>query len=205
MREKWTRILEDKTFTEIWTGIIYSDYLTKGLSSEDIVFCMCSEKNRKNEKLSQIYETVGYRARGNEQPVFFVDTTLTSSRKDGVLFTTKGIYRKNRGVMLYAPYMPFDVNVRAKQIYVKNTLILDFNGSKDVFLDIANLAHIVYMFNCIRHELGESTYITNTKEETTSDGGTVKSAEEDSISGTTKLSALIWIVIIFFIIKACAG
>lgn len=206
MREKWTRILEEKSFEEIWNGILYSDYLHKGLSSDDIVFCMCPEKNRKSENLSQIYATVGYQSHGKEQPVFFVDTTFTTSRKDGVLFTTKGIYRKNRGMMPYSPYMPVDINERAKQIYIKDTLVLDYNGTKDVFMDIACLAHIVYIFNCIRHELGNSTYIAETKESTSSDSGaTVKSAETDSISSGTKFSTFIWIVIIFFIIKACAG
>ncbi len=204
MREKWTRILMQKSFPEIWKDILYSGYLEEGLNADDIVFCMCPEKNRKNENLNRIYETVGYRAHGNEQPVFFIDSTLLSSRKEGALFTTKGVYRNDKGMIAYSPYMPVDIKENTKQIYIKDTLVFDYNGSKKVFMDMACLAHIVYIFTCIRHEPGSVSNIDGSSVKT-ADKVTDKGVGDDSFSAGTKIGCVVWAVIIFLIIKACAG
>lgn len=155
--------LYNSSFSDIWKEIISSGYLEKGTftTSEDIVFCMFPEVNEKKENLEKIYNMVGYKAHGNEQPVFFVDVTITSSRNDGVLFTTKGIYRKNKGMIAYSPNMPVKIDTFYEEIFIKNTRILSYKGSREVFEDIVNLANIVYLLNCIRHDFEEEIYRDN--------------------------------------------
>lgn len=157
-REEWHRIITEVPFEEIYFTILDKDCFNSSLTAADIVFCMYPEMNKSNENLQKIYDLVGYQAHGNEQPVFFVDNSYTSTRTNGTLFTTKGIYRKNKGMIAYSPGMPVKVEKSVKELYIKNTRVLSYNGTKKVFEDIVDLANIVYIFNCIRHETGENIY-----------------------------------------------
>lgn len=160
-QEEWRRIIAEVPFEKIFFTILDKDYFNCSFTADDIVFCMHPEMNKSNENLHKIYDLVRYQAHGNEQPVFFVDNSFTSTRTNGTLFTTKGIYRKNKGMIAYSPGMPVKVEESVKELYIKNTRVLSYNGSKKVFEDIVDLANIVYIFNCIRHEKGEKVYDKN--------------------------------------------
>ena len=119
---------------------------------------MFPQYNKSNENLAAIYNVVEYIPHGDERPVFFVDTTFGRNRKDGVLFTTKGIYRKNKGMISYSPNMQVEVDRSyRKEISVKNTRIISYNGGGKVFDNIADLFQITYIFNNIRHKAGTET------------------------------------------------
>lgn len=180
-REEWHRIIDNVPFEEIYFTILDKDYFNRSYTATDIVFCMHPEKNKSDENLHKIYDLVGYSAHGNEQPVFFVDNSFTSTRTNGTLFTTKGIYRKNKGMIAYSPGMPVKVEEATKELYIKNTRVLSYNGTKKVFDDIVDLANIIYIFNCIRHEKGESVYNKNIYEgvwKKDSDGNMVFDSEK---------------------------
>lgn len=228
-RTEWKNILENYDFIDIWREIIDRGNIDTSITATDIVFCMCPEKNKSNEDLHKIYDLVGYQAHGNEQPVFFVDNTFSSTRNDGTLFTTKGIYRKNKGMIAYSPNMSVEVNTPVKELYIKNTRVLAFKGTKNVFEDIVDLANIVYLFNCIRHDESEEVYNRNIyegvwkkdadgnmhldkeklnqaiKEKNAPDNGELNDkgiGENSSQSGCVGL--IILIVIIILVFKSCS-
>lgn len=228
-RKEWKTILENEDFIDVWREVIDGGCLERSFTATDIVFCMCPEINKSKEDLQKIYDMVGYRSHGNEQPVFFVDNTMTSSRKDGTLFTTKGIYRKNKGMIALSPHMAVKVDFSVKELYIKNTRVLSYTGTKKVFEDIVDLANIVYIFNCVRHEEGEEVYNKNIYEgvwkrdaegnmslDTEKLNEAIKArqakdnqAVNDSGTGDNSkqagcLSTVILVIIIIFIVRGCS-
>lgn len=228
-RKEWRTILENMDFIDVWREVIDNGCLASSFTASDIVFCMCPEINKSREDLQKIYDMVGYRAHGNEQPVFFVDNTITSSRKDGTLFTTKGIYRKNKGMIALSPNMAVKVDLSVKELYIKNTRVLSYAGTKKVFEDIVYLANIVYIFNCVRHEKGEEVYNKNIYEgvwKRDAEGNMsldteklneaikarqAKDNQEVNDSGTGDnskqagcLSFVILVIVIIFIVRGCS-
>ena len=226
---EWMKVLNSWSFEEIFTKILENGGRENGFfsSSDDIVYCLFPKYNKNKENLEAIYKIVDYNAHGDEQPVFFVDTTFSSSRKDGVLFTTKAIYRKSKGMITYSPDMEVKIDSSInKEIFVKDTRIISYNGSKRVFEDIRDLFQIVYIFNNIRHEIGTETYGKDMyngvwfKDENGNmrlDGKRLNEVVKDrknnnklNDSGVGKntrngtlLGVIVWIVIFIFIFKGC--
>lgn len=92
--------------------------------------CMFPQYNKKTEDLAKIYNVVNFQPHENEKPVFFVDTSLTSSRTNGLLVTTKGLYRKGKGMISLTAKMPVEIDEFMKEIKVKHTCVLSFNGPR---------------------------------------------------------------------------
>lgn len=230
-REKWREILYNEPFINIWEEILNSGCMESGLFStnDDIVFCMCPEVNKSKINLNEIYNTVNYKQHGNEQPVFFVDNTIFTTRNNGVLFTTKGVYRKNKEMIAFSPFMHMKADMQLKEIYIKQTRILSYNGTRDIFEDIIYLSELVYFFNCIRHEEDEKPFIGRTtkgiwqkdengnmdfnsqkfreylnKRDYEDSDGLNEKGTGDNTSSNGCLGTIILIIIVAFLFKSCA-
>jgi hypothetical protein len=218
-------IIENVPFEEVYEWILEADYLDDSFLGGDIVQCMFPKYNKKPEDLTKIYSVVNFQAHGDEKPVFFVDTSLTSSRTNGLLVTTKGLYRKSKGMISLTAKMPVEVDQTMKEINVKNTCILSFNGPRAEFEDIVELFQVVYIFNTMRYKDGEEidVYVNPFSVD---EHGNLKYNEEigreqrkkressdelndsglgQSSKPSTVIGVIIWIIIIVIILKRCGA
>lgn len=218
-------IIEDVPFEEVYERILEVDYLDEPFFGGDIVQCMFPQYNKKAEELDKIYNVVNFKPHENEAPVFFVDTSITGSRTNGLLVTTKGLYRKGKGMISLSANMPIEIDKLMKEIKVKHTCVLSFNGPKNEFYDIVELFQIVYIFNAMRYKQGEAVdeYVNpfsvdengnlnynaaiaqeqNRKRKESdqlNDSGVRQSSKPSSFIGI-----IIWIIIIFLIFKGCSS
>ena len=175
--------------------------------------------------MAKIYNVVNFQPHENEKPVFFVDTSLTSSRTNGLLVTTKGLYRKGKGMISLTAKMPVEIDEFMKEIKVKHTCVLSFNGPRGEFDDIVELFQIVYIFNTMRYKSGEAVdeYINpysvdgngnlNYNAEIAQDQNKKRKASDQlndsglgqSSKPSTFIGIIIWIIIIILIFKGCSS
>ena len=218
-------IIENVSFEEIYEWILGADYLDESFLGGDIVQCMFPQYNKKTEDLAKIYNVVNFQPHENEKPVFFVDTSLTSSRTNGLLVTTKGLYRKGKGMISLTAKMPVEIDEFMKEIKVKHTCVLSFNGPRGEFDDIVELFQIVYIFNTMRYKSGEAVdeYIDpysvdgngnlNYNAEIAQDQNKKRKASDQlndsglgqSSKPSTFIGIIIWIIIIILIFKGCSS
>lgn len=217
-------IIENVSFEEIYEWILEADYLDDSFLGGDIVQCMFPQYNKKTEDMAKIYNAVNFQPHGNEKPVFFVDTSLTSSRTKGLLVTTKGLYRNGKGMVSLTAKMPVEIDEFMKEIKVKHTCVLSFNGPRGEFDDIVELFQIVYIFNTMRYKEGETVEEYKNPYSVDENGNLNYSAEiaqeqnkkrkasdqlNDSGLGqsskpSTFIGVIIWIIIIVVIFKGCS-
>ncbi|MDD6571724.1 MAG: hypothetical protein PUF12_04945 [Thermoflexaceae bacterium] len=207
-RDMWKFMLEELTFGDVLYMLLEEDMFHEPLGFFPIVFCMHEEYNKEKYNLEKIYNLVDYKPHGNEQAVFFVDTSVMCNRTDGILFTTKAIYRKSKGVIKYEAMMP--VRVTDDELYVKNTIVLSkvFVNSS-CYEDICDLFQIVYIFNCLRYPTGSQPQIYNKKTAIDDAGNPQDQIKETGVgmhSSTGMLGGiLIWVVIIILIVRGCGA
>lgn len=217
-------IIQNVSFEEIYEWILEADYLDDSFLGGCIVQCMFPQYNKKEENLTKIYEVVNYQPHGDEKAVFFVDTSLTGLRTNGLLVTTKGLYRKGKGMISLTAKMPVEVDDFMKEIKVKYTCILSFSGPRDEFDDIVDLFQIVYIFNTMRYKEGEnvdeyrnpysvdkngkmnynSEIAKEQSEKRKPSDGLNDSGLGDSSKPSVLIGIIIWIIIIFLIFKGCS-
>ena len=216
---EWKEIVEEWDFEKIWNALLDNTFLQKGLlysTENEVVFFLGSQANPKKEQRETICDRMGFSPHGNEIPVFFVDTSISKNRSDGTLFTTKGIYRKHKGSIMYSVDMPVRIedNMLCHELYVKHTKVLDYNGSGGVFQDVIELFEILFIFCCVRHEVTEEIY---RKDESDKSQKYSESAQNNNVtmqpddsgvgnnSGVSSLAGIIfWIIVIIFIFRGCS-
>lgn len=217
-------IIQNVSFEEIYEWILEADYLEHPFLGEDIVQCMFPKYNKEDENLDKIYDCVSYKEHENEKPVFFVDTSLTGSRTKGLLVTTKGLYRNGKGMISLTAEMPVKINDTMKELNVKHTCVLSFNGSHSVFRDIVELFQVVYIFNTLRFKEGETVEkyenmftvdengdLQYNPEAARNQAEKKRPSEQLNDSGVGNGSnpsvlwgIIIWIIIILLVLKGCA-
>lgn len=218
-------LIENIPFEEIYEWILEADYLDDSFFGGNIVQCMFPKYNKKTENLAQIYNIVNFQPHGDEKPVFFVDTSLISSRTNGLLVTTKGLYRKGKGMVSLTAKMPIEVDQLMQEISVKGTCILSFNGPRGEFDDIVELFQIVYIFNTMRYKEGETVEeyvnpcsidengnLNYNNEIAKKQSEKRKPSNELNDSGlgessrpSTLIGIVIWIIIIVLVFRGCSS
>lgn len=133
-------------------------------------------------------------------------------------------------MITYSPDMKVEIDSSyRKEISVKNTRIISYNGNASVFDNIVDLFQITYIFNNIRHEIGteavgkdwyDGVWMTDinggmhldgkilnevVNEHKRSSGKLNDSGVGKNTSNGTVWGIIIWIVILIVVFKSCGA
>ena len=162
--DTWKEIVTAKPFEKIYSDILQEGAMSKSIMAQDIVYCMFPEFNRFKEDIGKIYSMFGFQDTMDEKGVLFVDSSILTNRKKGILVTTKGIYsskemrvkREDDGqyydthVFYFTSQMKVHVETLSKKLFFNNTEVLSYGGLWGIFESVVDMIILVYIFNCIR-------------------------------------------------------
>ena len=162
--DTWKEIVTAKPFEKIYSDILQEEAMSKSIMAQDIVYCMYPEYNRFKEDISKIYSMFGFQDTADEKGVLFVDSSILTNRKKGILITTKGIYsskemrvkRESDGqyygthVFSFTLQMKVHVDNLSKKLFFINTEVLSYGGLWGIFESVVAMINLIYIFNCIR-------------------------------------------------------